>query len=492
MKLLSRLRAAALAFSESAPRAASRGPVLEEVSAEETQESGEWLEPRDEVLRVHGQGDLSIYEKLLTDGQVYSTFRQRRIEIIAREWQVDPGAEDELSIAAADDMRQQLQRIGWDRVCYRMLAGEMYGYAVGEPMFSLGADGHVLIDAVKVRRSARFGFAPDGSLRMRSKGKPVALPEKKIWLFRAAADTDDDPYGFALGQILYWLVWFKRHGFKFWTVFLERFANPTPKATVPAGTSHPERQKLLEMLGRITHGGRIIVPRGVDVELIQAIRSSGGDFDTFLRLVDQTISKTLLLQTMTTDDGSSYSQARVHERVAIMGAKTLSDLLDESFMATVGAWLTEWNYPGAARPILYRDFDVAQDLQALAQRDQILSGIGWRPKARYIADTYGDNYEYSPPPAVPGLAFAEPAPRVTPVGELLEEHEWHRILGPEVEHIEALLADCRTLPEFRDRLGELAMHDPAQLTDTVARLFFTARLAGNAEAELEDSDADPR
>lgn len=484
----SRVRAAALAFSE--PASAAARPILEEVSAEETQ-AGDWLQPRDEVLKAHGSGDLAIYERLLTHHQVYPTFQQARSEIIARETRVDPGDDRPESKLAAEDLWRQMQRVGWDQLSFRMLAGRITGFSVAEPMYAIeeGTD-RVLLTSVPVRRASRFGFGPDRRLRMRGKGRAVDLPDKKFWVFRSAADDDDDPYGFALGQVLYWLVWFEQNAGKFWLIFLERFANPTPKATVPAGTKEEDRNKLLDMLSRITSGGRIVVPRGVDVELIQAVRSSGGDFEAFKRSINESISKVILLQTMTTDQGSSYSQSQVHHRVAVAGHKSQADLLCESFARSVGTWLTEWNYPGAAVPIIYRDFAESADLKALAERDAILSGMGWRPKQQYIIDTYGDNYEYSPPPAPqPGaLGFSEPPRQVETVGELLQDHEWRRILGPEVDRVEVLLQDCRTLPEFRDRLGELAMADPAQLADTMARVFFTAKIAGAAEAELEDED----
>src|SRR5690606_39260986 len=117
-----------------------------------------------------------------------------------------------------------------------------------------------------------------------------------------------------------------------------------------------------------------------DVELIQAIRSSGSDFQIFCELMDRAITKIVLMQTMTTESGSSYSQAQIHYKVMMAGAKSDSDLLDESWRRGPATWLTNWNYPGAAVPIVYRDFSLPSDLTALATRDQTLAGIGWRPK----------------------------------------------------------------------------------------------------------------
>jgi hypothetical protein len=53
---------------------------------------------------------------------------------------------------------------------------------------------------------------------------------------------------------------------------------------------------------------------------------------------------------MTTDDGSSLAQAKVHEGVMDEVVKSDSDLLSASFNEGPGRWLTEWNFPGAAPP----------------------------------------------------------------------------------------------------------------------------------------------
>jgi phage gp29-like protein len=367
-----------------------------------------------------------------------------------------------------------------------MLGGLIYGFRVGECMFSVDSNGLVNLDRILVRRSARFKFASaDRTLRLLRNGTPTPLPPNKFWVFSCGAEDDDDPYGSGLGAALYWPVWLKRNGLKFWSQFLERFANPTPKGVVPPGTKEDDRNKLLALLGQITHGGKIVVPRGVDIELIQAVRSSGGDFEQFVARLDAAIAKIILLQTMTTDNGASLSQSEVHFKVMTAGAKTDSDLLDESFVKQVATWLTNWNFPGAKVPRVYRDFTVALDLKAIADRDNILNQMGYRPRSAYVADVYGDNYDFVPPAtntANAGVAFAEPA-----LGDgtaFSPQDGWRRLMGPEVDRIDTLLADCRTLADVKKRLGELATEDNADLTEALARMLFAANVAGDAGAPL--------
>jgi phage gp29-like protein len=488
-------------------------PLLDEIAADSGDDVGlayvdELRRPRDEVLEVHGHGDLELYERLLQDDQVYPTFHQRRAAVIAREWIVEPGGDSALDVAAADSLRDQLQHLSWDRATYRMLTGLMYGFGVAEAIYE--PDGlRVRLAGLRVRRSRRFRFGREGELRLERAGRFDVMPERKFWTMTVGAESDDDPYGRGLGHWLYWPVWFKRNAIRFWSVFLEKFAMGIPIARVPPGTGKDEQLRILALLDAIQAGGKIVLPSSVPLELLQSAKDSGGDYERFVERMDKAIAKIVLTQTMTTDDGSSLAQAQVHERMANAVNKTDADILCESFMVGPASWLTEWNYPGAATPRVYRDFAASHDLKAIADRDAVINTLGWRPSAERIRETYGDGYEPAPAPA-PGAMpaafaellqderaatafaraykaahngttlFAEPLRDANDaVRDLLTD--WRKLLGPEVERIEHLLEDCRTLEEVRDRLGELATSQPDLLADSLGRMMFAANVAGQLE-----------
>jgi hypothetical protein len=104
------------------------------------------------------------------------------------------------------------------------------------------------------------------------------------------------------------------------------------------------------------------------------------------------ISKIINGQTMTTDDGSSRSQAEVHADIGLAMAKQLSDVMCQSFSRSIGKNLTQWNYPGAAIPKVWRQFD-SKDIRTEADTDTVLSALGIKLKADAIAAKYGDEYE---------------------------------------------------------------------------------------------------
>lgn len=459
----------------------------------------------DAIVRGRG-GDLSVYDQIYRDDQVYSCFKQLRAAITSREWQVEPGGDQQADLDAAADLKEHLNRIGFDAVSKRMLMGIWYGYSVGECMFATD-ESHVTLDQVLVRKARRFGFDKDFQLRLLRLSKPqgIVMPPQKFWVLRADSEDDDDPYPLGLGHYCYWPVWFKRNSLRFWALWSEKFASPTPVAKVPPGSNDTERSRVLRLLKAIISGGQLVIPNNVAVELLEALARAGDDYERLVRYLDGCIAKIILSQTMTTDSGSSRSQAEVHAGVKLEVVKGYGDLLCESFNTGPARWLTAWNYPGAAAPRVWRDYSEASDLAGMADVDTKLFGIGFRPTAERIQTVYGSDYERvvqgkqpgsdtSSPAGDPDPAFAEPDPDpvVGPVAAALEsvlgDGGWERIIGPQVSELAELIGDASTLDEARERLGSVT-RDPATLTDSLARVMFAARLAGTAGAEVE-SDGD--
>ncbi|EMR0516395.1 portal protein, partial [Stenotrophomonas maltophilia] len=83
--------------------------------------TGPLLLPFDSVLRNRGGYDLQIYEQVLSDPEVKTTFGSRQDSVVACEWQVEPGGEKRIDRQAAEYLQEQLHGIGWDNVTRKML-----------------------------------------------------------------------------------------------------------------------------------------------------------------------------------------------------------------------------------------------------------------------------------------------------------------------------------------------------------------------------------
>jgi len=347
----------------------------------------------DSVMSSRG-GTFKAYAEVARDDQVKSTFQQRRLAVVSSSWEVEPGIENNRAAKkAADALRENLKRINFDAITDKQLWSVFWGYGVGEVMWEI--NGSMIDFNIKVRDRARFRFDLDSNLvLLKQDGQIEPMPDRKFWVVRDGADHDDNPYGLGLAHWLYWPVFFKRNGIKFWLIFLEKFGMPTPMGKAPAGKLNDEdwKRKALAALRSITTDSAVLMPDDVPVELLEASRSGAGTYDTMKDAMDAAIAKIVLSQTMTTDNGSSRSQSETHADVRDMVVTADADMICESFNNTVVKWWCEYNFPGVVPPRVWRKTQPEEDLSKRAERDEKIISLGYEPTEEYIKETYGDGW----------------------------------------------------------------------------------------------------
>lgn len=478
-----------------------------------------YLTPQDPVLNQ--AGGLEGYEALLKDDQVQATFSQRRNAVIARPWEVKPGGTKRQDKAAAQLVEETLKRLDWDNITDQMLFARFYGFGSAEVMWEI-ADSQVRLADIRVRDRRRFAFAPDRSLLLLTTNRPNGkrLPERKFWTASVGASHHDEPYGLGIAHAVYWPVWFKRNGAKFWALFLEKFASPTPAGTFPIGASEAERNKLLASVRAVAMGAGIILPEGVKIDLIEATRGGNVSYENWMKYWDEAIAKVILGQTMTTSDGSSYAQATVHYDVRQDLVKADADLICQSANSSWVRWLVDYNFPGAAYPQIWRELEDAEDVTSRATRDKTLFDMGFGLTDEAVTEFYGDHYQRiapmpedapqeadaKPAPAQPpapaperqiGFRFSEvpePAPPadalpITALTDALDRQAdapWQAILA----HVEHIVNTAPDLPTLRDQLLASYSELPIEQLGKVMSLGqLTADLAGRYDVHRESAHA---
>lgn len=483
---------------------------------------GALMHVQDSVLRRLGS-NYEVYRELRRDGQVHATFQQRRLALRSRRLVVTPGGEDDASIAAADQLRRNLGAIGFDRACGMMMWGAFYGFSVAECLWEL-KDGKVWLKRLPVRTPWRFRWTQSGELRLLTRasmidGEPV--PPAKFWTTSWGADNDDDPYGLGLAHQLYWPVYFKKHGLAFWLRALEKFGAPTALGKYPPGSDKRVKEELLAAAARMRLDGAVVIPEGTTLELVEATRGTV-DQHQFNRAMNGEISKIVLGQTMTTDEGASLSQSEVHLEVREELTDADAEELCESFQTGPAAWLTQWNFPGAATPVITRP--AAEDEEGAAALISVkaaavsamraagyepeeetaaaLFGPGWRPAGPPAGQTAAPDAAIPPFPAFARAsafakasadgsagrpAFAGHAHGPDAAGRFVAGLDWEPLMEEPLAFIERFLGECESLEEARDRLpGLLASMPVDRLQGRLAAAAFEARINGAEGFDLGD------
>lgn len=455
---------------------------------------GALSQPADPLLRKVG-ADVKIYEELLSDWQVKSMWQQRQRAVVSREWQVDAGGDRPIDQAAADHLREQLNRIGWDRVTERMLYGVFYGYAVAEIIYGRD-DNYITWEAIKVRNRRRFRYSPEGELRLLTPNNMmdgVPCPAPYFWHYATGADNDDEPYGMGLAHWLYWPVLFKRNGIKFWLIFLDKYGMPTAKGEFdPQTATEEDKRKLLEAGEAIRTDSTVLIPKGMALELLEAARNGTADYKTLYEAMDAAIAKVTVGQTASSQGtpgrlGNDDLQGDV--RLDLIKAD--ADLVCESFNDGPVRWLTEWNFPGAVPPRVYRVVEEPEDLNGRADRDEKVTRMaGFKPTRQYVETTYGVELEEQPEPATPAAPaqFAEAGEPSDPASAMLERTEQQ--VQPAVDGWAqqlAELAEAGASPDrMRDELLRLAPNlSLDEYSTRMTEALTLAALAGRNDIEDE-------
>lgn len=475
-----------------------------------------WLYPLqlapvdDTVLLQRGGGDYRTYDEVIRDDTVRAAVNQRVHGVIARPWAVQPGGKRAIDKAAADFLRSELDALQWDMATAQMLSGVFYGFSVAEIIWR-PEGGKVGIADIRVRNRRRFGFDGEARLRLKTLENPwpgELLPERKFWVARFGADHADAPYGLGLAHYLYWPVWMKRNALRFWAVFLEKFGTPTVLGRYPGGTSEEEQNKLLEALQSVQRDAAVILPEGMAAELLEAARAGTADHAGFVAAMDKAILKVALGQTATVE-GTAGKLGNDSERERVKDAilRSDADILSASFCDTVATWLTEWNFPGAAVPQVWRVFD-DEDLDRRIVRDKAIFEMGFVPSLKYVQETYGGEWQEKPQPeklTSPAVDreispknpedashaeplhsedIGDPTPVTAQVAQMQDEARiaWEDILA----QVQALADEAESLEALRERLlGAYGDLPTEELAEVMAMGFAAAELAGRLDAKEE-------
>ncbi len=266
--------------------------------------------------------------------------------------------------------------------------------------------------------------------------------------------------------------------------------------------------KAITMLRQIATDAGVVVPDNVAVELLEAARGGAADYQSLHDAMNSAISKIVVGQTMTTDNGSSRAQAQVHERVAQAIVEADSDLLCGSFNDGPIKWWTEWNFPGATPPKVTRHTEPPEDLNERAERDGKIFALGFEPTEDYIKDNYGEGWQKKQAPAMaptvgmgvrqnPGDAdeeqFAErevaaiQALRAARRGDqqaMVEAaqtfaEQYETIMGRRVGALLQAAEDAGDFESFRERLTEILEDDPApEAVAKMTRATLFSRMMG--------------
>lgn len=355
------------------------------------------LEDPDDVLSRAGLSLATAFDEIQTDGHLSAVMGSRRAAVHSLEWDIVRNK------ASAQVHKHVLEQFDPDRVdiidlVNQILEKNPWGFSPIETKWM--ADGSRWWISEFVGRPSRwFKFDDENRLRFISMKEPVngeEIPEYKILLARNNP-TYDNPYGEKLFSKSYWPITFKRNGFKWWNIYIEKFAIPSLIGKYPPATSETDAEEFHDMLDDLVADNVSTFPNTLEIDTLEAKgkTASADIFEQLCKYMDAEVSKVWLGETLTTEIGptGSYAASKTHE--GVKNERRDADKHEiERIINQAIEWVVKLNFGDVPSPKFVMS-DPLVVTKEQAEIDAILSReLGVKFNEDYIAEEYGKNKDH--------------------------------------------------------------------------------------------------
>jgi phage gp29-like protein len=308
--------------------------------------------------------------------------------------------------------------------------------------------------------------------------------------------------GLAFPALYYWML--KTYDVTSWAAFIDRYGYPIRIGKYGKKATEQDRSTLKRAVAAIGQDFGAVIPESAALEIIESkhANETSNVYKNMADWVDKQISKLVLGQTMTTDEGSSRSQSETHDKVR----DDIADSDIQQVIETLNAALTvpyinlnygeQESYP---RIDLFKPDE--KNVEQIIAAVEKLGPQGLKVKADEVRsllglanpddgdETIGGRQEYgSASPGNEGGGPEEPELNAEQnnaqdeIDALADESGYVQISDDIAAVIEKAADNAVGFESFRDGLQKLAKDWPAdKIAECVAVAAFKARALGSAE-----------
>lgn len=430
----------------------------------------------DEVLTKIGMSRHQL-SALLYDDEIDEKVERRIESLTQANYTLSPSEGDD-ALFVYDQLNKHMESL-----LLASMNAKLYGYSVCEIVWdkdTYQATG--VLQPLRLTEKPMEWFEPKNDGRLLyfadNMGLPVEVNTKYKYLLQQHRATFDNPKGKALLSRVYWLWYFKKNGWTFWSKFLERFGSPLLIGTTTQGDTQEMAAALAD-----AHSQSIFTMN--DGDSVATISSSGNGetFKAYDDAINRRISKYLLGQTLTsgTDMGGTAGQGKVHQdqqEIIFNSDRMFATRYIRQFINTICELNNITDVP-------WFNFKPEKGVQdELANRDVKLTNQGVVFTREYYEDTYDIESKY-----IKDVGTPKNLPKVDIAPVAMSKLNFKAVQGdkqftPEQQELENLVNEAlATGNEPMDSKAILAAIKDSKDTDEL-----TERLFDMVGQDLSDSD----
>jgi hypothetical protein len=401
-------------FTEKGKKKSIRNRMLPVQVHRLRQDVGKWRDALDKAENVYFPDRtqlLNIYADVVLDLHLSAVMQTRLNNVLGRPFKLQDktGKENE----AATEL---LKKPWFQKFCTYALEKIYYGHSLIE--FPVPVDGEFqdcdLIDRQYVSPEMGIVRSMPGMITGTLYREDAQFT---AWLIEVGDATDLGLLNKCCTMALY-----KKNVSGAWADFTEIFGMPFRAITTEAqGEDLEELNDLLREMGQNSYG---VFPDDVKIEFIAAPTANERLYDTFIERANSELSKAILGQTMTTDNGSSKAQGEVHERVAASYTKADSDFLAGLINTKLLPFLLQHGYQVQGLKFAWDETEQLSKAEHFKIVQGIMQTSGYQVDRKWLESTFNVQLaEAAAPAAAATGAEGEAAPVELPpiLGYHIEE-----------------------------------------------------------------------
>jgi phage gp29-like protein len=379
------------------------------------------------LLQAAAEGDAGEYLTLAEemeerDGHYASVLGTRKLAVSGLDVRVDSATDDADDVRRADALRELVDAPEFGEMVADLVDALGKGYAVSEIMWDRsGRTWMPKTYKARDQRFFRFDRVAGTSLRLLDDadpldGLPLAPNKFIVHLPRIRSGL---PIRGGLARLASVAYMCKSWSWKDWMAFADIYGLPMRVGKYGPGATADDISTLMAAVANLGSDAAAAIPDSMKIEFQNAGNTAGaGDFFRGLaEWWDKQVSKGVIGQTMTADDGASLAQAEVHQLVRLdiltADAKALSNTLNRMLVRP----FVDLNFGPGRYPRLQIMVPRPENLKLLVDALGTLVPLGLKVEQSVIRDKLGlpdpdDDSELlaapaTPPPAPPRAANRE-------------------------------------------------------------------------------------
>lgn len=193
-----------------------------------------------------------------------------------------------------------------------------------------------------------------------------------------------------LARLAAWGFLFKRFSLQNWATFCDVYGMPLRVGKYHAGATAEERRSLLRAVTQIATDAGAIIPESMTIDFVDAKPGAQHPFEALARYCDEQLSKAVLGQTMTSDNGSSQAQATVHNEIRIELLEDDSAQMSATIARDLVSWFVALNFgENAPRPEVLFPVQKPEDVNALSTALEKLVPLGLKVSQAQVRERLG-------------------------------------------------------------------------------------------------------